>query len=92
MFPARTRPRSGIRRINNHRLCKKRGGDAPGFAKAANPDKKAILAGAAQLLERPGRLTIELNPDEPMPLDIFEAIDADLPGGYKIRASYVPTP
>ena len=59
---------------------------------AANPDKKAILQGAAQLLERPGVLTLDLNPDEPMPLDIFEAIDADLPGGYKIRTSYAPAP
>ena len=59
---------------------------------AANPDKKAILQGVVQLLERSGILTIDLNPDEPMPLDIFEAIDADLSGGYKIRTSYVPTP
>ena len=59
---------------------------------AANPDKKAILQGVVQLLERSGVLTIDLNPDAPMPLDIFEAIDADLPGGYKIRTSYTPTP
>lgn len=66
------------------RQCRNEAGEA------INPDKKAILQGVAQLLERSGVLTIELNPDEPMPLDIFEAIDADLPGGYKVRASYAP--
>lgn len=58
--------------------------------KNSNPDMKALLTGLANLVERPGTLTINLNPEKPLPLDAFDAMDEGGAGPYRVTTQFTP--
>ena len=58
--------------------------------KNSNPDMKALLAGLANLVERPGALTINLNPEKPLPLDAFDSMDEGSAGLYRVTTQFTP--
>ena len=58
--------------------------------KNSNPDMKALLTGLANLAERPGALTINLNPESPLPLDAFDVMDEGGAGAYRVTTRFTP--
>ena len=62
-------------------------------AASPNPDAKAIKDGLAKLVQNPGTLVINLNPDTPQSLSVLEALDegagpSPTPGAYKATVQY----
>lgn len=58
---------------------------------SANPDQKALMEGAAKLVQQPGTLVINLNPEKPVSMNAMALLmGGAAPGAYKITTQYTP--